>query len=89
MLQTEEDHREARSRPHQVEGLKKEEIDDPKTTMQIGPMLPGEQDKYLATLLVELKELFVWKPNDMPGISKDIIAHEHNIDLNIRAITQK
>lgn len=67
-----------------MEGLKKVEIDSPKKNVQI-----GKEAKTLATLIVEFKELFVWKPNDMSGISKDIITHEINIDLNIRSIAQK
>lgn len=75
--------------PQKVEELRKVEIDGPGKTIQIGTTLPGEEDEALAMLLIDFKELFAWKPNDMPGISKEKIVHELNIDPNIKPIAQK
>lgn len=85
----EEDPHEERSRPQPVEGLKKVEIDGHDKAVHIGATLLGKEAEALGKLLIEFKKLFAWKPNDMSGISKEKIAHELNIDPNIRSIAQK
>lgn len=40
-------------------------------------------------VLAEFKELFPWKPSDMPRISKEVITHVLNIFPSIRPIAQK
>lgn len=40
-------------------------------------------------LLVEFKEFFSWKPSDMPGISREGIAHYLKINPSIRSVAQK
>lgn len=65
------------------------DVDGPGKEVEIGAMLPEEEAKALSMLLVEFMELFAWKTNDMPGISKEVIAHELNIDPSIKPIAQK
>lgn len=43
----------------------------------------------LTSLLKEYREQFAWKPNDMPGISVDIISHELRIDSFVQPIARK
>lgn len=57
--------------------------------MQIWVALPDKEIKALSMLFVEFKELFVWKSSNMSGISKKVIVHELNIDMNMRTIAQK
>lgn len=54
-IQTKEDSREKRNRPHPVEGLRKGKVDGPYKRVQIAVTLPDKEAKALSMLLVELR----------------------------------
>lgn len=66
LIETENDPREEMSRPQQVEGLNKIEVDILEKVVRIGAVLPEEQAEALALLLIEFKELLTWKSSDIP-----------------------
>lgn len=79
-IQTDENPKEKKSRPTLIEGLKKVHLDGPEKTVQLGVSLSEGHAKALALLLIKFRELLTWKPSDMLGISKEVIAHEFKLD---------
>lgn len=88
-INTDKDPREGKVHPIPVEGLRKLHIDGPDKVVHIGVTLPEMKIESLTLLLIEFRELFVWKPSDMSGISEEVITHELNIDPSIKPIAQK
>lgn len=72
-----------------MKGLNKVKVYGLEKMVRIVAALLEEEANALSMLLVEFKDLFSWKSIDMPGITKELIAHELNIDRSIRSINQK
>ena len=89
LLEADQDPRIEDRRPEPMGELESIEIDGPQKIVKIGASLPQEEKDHLVALLRRYKELFAWKPSDMPGISTDIISHELRVDPLARPIVQK
>jgi hypothetical protein len=42
----------------------------------------------LIKFLLENKDIFTWKPADMPGVPRELIEHELHVDPNAKPIKQ-
>lgn len=62
---------------------------DPESRILLGSKIPENLEKELITFLQSRKGTFAWKPEDMTGISKDIITHKLGMDKSFRPIQQK
>lgn len=87
-IQTDEDPKEEKGCPTHVEELIEAEINGMDLVMKIEATLPREQDETIIKLLTRFKELFAWRPNDMPDIATSLITHEFNIDPLVNPIAR-
>jgi hypothetical protein len=42
----------------------------------------------IGKFLQENRDIFAWKPTDMPGVSRELIKHELHLDLKARPVNQ-
>ena len=63
--------------------------EDPKAKILIGSSLPTQIEEDLIKFLKSQRNTFSWKPEDMTGISKNIITQKLGIDPSFRPIHQK
>ena len=62
---------------------------DEKQCTYISGSLPEELLKKLITLLRNNKDLFAWKPSDIPGIDPEVICHKLSVCREARPVSQK
>lgn len=62
---------------------------DPSKLMAIGSNLGGPLRGKIIKLLREYADVFVWKPEDMPGLDESVAVHKLHIDLEKRSVKQK
>ncbi|XP_061366467.1 uncharacterized protein LOC133309691, partial [Gastrolobium bilobum] len=58
-------------------------------TTTIGATIDPEMKCKLIKLLKENKDLFAWKPSDMPGINPDVCCHRLSVDPKAKPVSQK
>ncbi|XP_072054880.1 uncharacterized protein [Arachis hypogaea] len=77
-------------RPRPMENLQRITLtaDDNQCTY-IGEALEGEDRAKLIQILCKNADLFAWTPDDMPGISPEVICHKLAIDRTVRPVAQK
>ena len=63
--------------------------EDPEAKIFIGSSLPEQIEDNLLKFLKSQRSTFAWKPEDMTGISKNIITHKLGIDPSFRPVHQK
>ncbi|XP_061372006.1 uncharacterized protein LOC133314536 [Gastrolobium bilobum] len=63
--------------------------DDNHQTTTIGATLDPETKDRLIKLLRDNRDLFAWKPSDMPGIDPEVCCHRLSIDPKAKPISQK
>jgi hypothetical protein len=63
--------------------------EDPEAKIFIGSSLPEQIEEDLTNFLKSQRSTFAWKPEDMTGISKNIITHKLGIDPSFRPVHQK
>ena len=64
-------------------------LEDPEAKVFIGSSLPKRIEEDLVEFLESRRSTFAWKPEDMAGISKEIITHKVGVDPSFRSIHQK
>jgi len=64
-------------------------LEDPEAKVFIGSSLPKRIEEDLVEFLESRRSTFAWKPEDMTGISKEIITHKLSVDPSFRSIHQK
>ncbi|KAG7529934.1 Ribonuclease H-like superfamily [Arabidopsis thaliana x Arabidopsis arenosa] len=66
-------------------------LDDekPERCVEIGGDLGEELTAELIAFLREKVNTFAWSPEDLPGVSVDIVSHELNIDPTFKPVKQK
>ena len=58
-------------------------------TFTIGANLEPEQEKALIRFLHVNKKLFVWEPNQLAGVPREVIEHHLNMCPNVHPVKQK
>ena len=58
--------------------------EDPEAKIFIGSSLPEQIEEDLLKFLKSQRSTFAWKPEDMTGISQNIITHKLGIDPSFR-----
>ena len=53
---------------------------DPSKKASIGAHMEEEQEQTLVAFLRENKDMFAWKPSDMPGVPRALAEHSLNVD---------
>lgn len=61
----------------------------PDCAVQVGATLPTEIKAKVISLLRQYQQVFAWGPEDMPGVSPDLITHRLNVDPRVKPIQQK
>ncbi|KAK8921231.1 hypothetical protein KSP39_PZI020106 [Platanthera zijinensis] len=61
----------------------------PDHIVQLGSLLPQHEREELAAYLRENKDIFIWSPEDMPGIGPQVIHHSLNINPACKPVIQK
>ena len=56
--------------------------------IKVGNTLTTSKKDGLVALLTELKEVFAWSYEDMPGIDTDIVQHCIPTDLTMKPVKQ-
>ena len=64
-------------------------LEDPEAKVFIGSSLPAQIEEDLIGFLKAKRSTFAWKPEDMKGISKNIITDKLGVDPCFRPIHQK
>jgi hypothetical protein len=64
------------------------DIDDPIKTVQIGASLDPKLESELIDFFQRNKDLFVWSPVEMPGVSREVTEHTLNIKPGSKPIKQ-
>ena len=64
-------------------------LEDPEAKVFIRSSLPERIEEDLVEFLKSRRSTFAWKPEDMAGISKEIITHKLGVDSSFRPIHQK
>ncbi|KAG7529614.1 Ribonuclease H domain, partial [Arabidopsis suecica] len=64
------------------------EEDKPDQKVRIGATLSGETKEALIELLRRNKKSFAWSATDMPGIDRNIICHELNVDPSLKPVKE-
>jgi len=62
---------------------------DEKQCTYVGGSLPEELLNKLITVLRNNKDLFAWKPYDIPGIDPEVICHKLSVCREARPVSQK
>jgi len=62
---------------------------DEKQCTYVSGSLPEELLNKLITVLRNNKDLFVWKPSDIPGIDPEVICHKLSVCREARPVSQK
>ena len=57
--------------------------------MEIGVNLGEKLTAELISFLIENVNTFAWSPEDLPGVSVEIVAHELNVDPTFKPVKQK
>ncbi|GAA0160782.1 hypothetical protein LIER_17258 [Lithospermum erythrorhizon] len=70
------------------QGSQEGEGDDMKT-FRLGTKLSPQHRKEVVALVGEFSEVFVWGPDDMPGVDPNIALHRLHVDSSFRPIKQK
>lgn len=61
----------------------------PDRTVQVEATLPMEVKTKVINLLRQYQQVFAWGPEDMPGVSPELITHCLNVDPRVKPIQQK
>jgi hypothetical protein len=64
-------------------------LSDPSRVTHIGNSLDPKLELMLIKFLQENRDIFVWKPADIPGVPRELIDHELHIDPNAKPIKQR
>ncbi|XP_016206994.1 uncharacterized protein LOC107647433 [Arachis ipaensis] len=77
-------------RPRPMDNLHKLTLTaDEEQYTHIGEELEGNERVRLVHILGQNADLFAWTPDDMPGISPEVICHKLAIDKTVRPVAQK
>jgi hypothetical protein len=64
------------------------DLSDPSRVTHIGNSLDPKLELTLIKFLQENRDIFVWKPADMPRVPRELIDHELHIEPNAKPIKQ-
>jgi hypothetical protein len=65
------------------------DLSDPSRVTHIGNSLDPKLELMLIKFLQENRDIFVWKPADMPGVPRELIDHELHVDPNAKPVKQR
>ena len=76
---------------HPTEETKVVEIDptDSTKTVQIGTKLPAKKESELADFLRANRDVFAWKPSNIPGIPREVAEHALCVVLGSKPAKQR
>jgi hypothetical protein len=63
--------------------------DEPSKVAHVGNNLDPKHELALVKFLQENRDIFAWKPADMPGVPRELIEHELHIDPHARPVRQR
>lgn len=61
----------------------------PERIVQVGASLPDDVKSRIIQLLREYKDVFAWSPEDMTGVSTELVTHKLHIDPEVKPVKQK
>ncbi|XP_031090958.1 uncharacterized protein LOC115995951 [Ipomoea triloba] len=61
----------------------------PERVVKVGTGLPAELRGRIIEVIRRFKDVFAWGPEDMPGLSREVITHKLAVDPTIKPIQQK
>lgn len=61
---------------------------DPSKQASIRAHMEGEHEQALVAFLWENKDIFAWKPSDMPGVARELAEHGLNVDPMAKPVKQ-
>jgi hypothetical protein len=62
--------------------------DEPSKVAHVGNNLDPKQELTLIKFLQKNRDIFAWKPTDIPGVPKELIEHVLHLDLTAKPVKQ-
>jgi hypothetical protein len=62
--------------------------EEPSKVPHVGNNLDPKQELTLIKFLQENRNIFAWKPADMPGVPRELIEHELHLDPKAKPVKQ-
>ncbi|XP_019189993.1 PREDICTED: uncharacterized protein LOC109184447 [Ipomoea nil] len=65
------------------------DLNRPDRVVKVGVGLPDELRARIIDTIRSYKEIFAWGPEDMPGLSREVITHKLAVDLSVKPVQQR